>query len=52
VRSLVERHGGEVSANSAGAGQGSEFVLRLPLAASARAAVDADRATGRHELQE
>ena len=52
VRSLVKRHGGEVSANSAGAGQGSEFVLRLPLAASARAAVDADRATGRHELQE
>jgi PAS domain S-box-containing protein len=32
VRSLVEMHGGSVSAHSAGAGQGSEFVVRLPLA--------------------
>jgi signal transduction histidine kinase len=32
VRSLVEMHGGTVEAHSAGAGQGSEFVVRLPLA--------------------
>jgi PAS domain S-box-containing protein len=32
VRKLVELHGGEVQATSAGAGQGSEFVVRLPLA--------------------
>ena len=34
VRSLVERHGGSVSATSAGPGRGSEFVVSLPLAAS------------------
>jgi two-component system CheB/CheR fusion protein len=32
VRSLVQLHGGEVTAHSAGPGQGSEFVVRLPLA--------------------
>jgi PAS domain S-box-containing protein len=32
VRSLVEMHGGTVSATSAGPGQGSEFIVRLPLA--------------------
>jgi two-component system, chemotaxis family, CheB/CheR fusion protein len=31
VRGLVERHGGSVEARSAGAGQGSQFVVRLPL---------------------
>jgi signal transduction histidine kinase/ActR/RegA family two-component response regulator len=30
VRSLVELHGGRVEARSAGRGQGSEFVVRLP----------------------
>ncbi|HEV3261493.1 MAG TPA: response regulator [Gemmataceae bacterium] len=30
VRSLVELHGGRVEAHSAGPGQGSEFVVRLP----------------------
>lgn len=36
VRRLVEMHGGAVSANSAGLGKGSEFVVRLPrIAASA-----------------
>lgn len=30
VRHLVEMHGGSVSASSAGPGQGSEFVVRLP----------------------
>jgi two-component system, sensor histidine kinase len=33
VRDLVVKHGGTVSATSAGAGKGSEFVVRLPLAA-------------------
>jgi len=32
VRQLVERHGGSVEARSEGVGQGSEFVVRLPLA--------------------
>ncbi|HEY8125501.1 MAG TPA: PAS domain S-box protein [Methylocystis sp.] len=32
VRSLVEIHGGRVEARSEGAGQGSEFIIRLPLA--------------------
>jgi signal transduction histidine kinase/CheY-like chemotaxis protein len=32
VRSLVEMHGGSVVARSAGAGRGSEFEVRLPLA--------------------
>jgi CheY-like chemotaxis protein len=31
VRGLVALHGGTVSASSAGTGQGSEFVVRLPL---------------------
>lgn len=31
VRALAELHGGEVRAESAGSGQGSEFTVRLPL---------------------
>jgi signal transduction histidine kinase len=31
VRNLVELHGGRVAAASAGAGQGSEFTVRLPI---------------------
>ncbi|HJT77089.1 MAG TPA: ATP-binding protein, partial [Gemmataceae bacterium] len=31
VKSLAEMHGGHVEARSAGSGQGSEFVVRLPL---------------------
>ena len=31
VRSLVEMHGGEVTATSPGTGQGSQFIVRLPL---------------------
>jgi PAS domain S-box-containing protein len=31
VRSLVEMHGGSVEAHSAGEGQGSEFVVKLPV---------------------
>jgi PAS domain S-box-containing protein len=33
VKSLTEQHGGSVEAHSAGPGQGSEFVVRLPIAA-------------------
>jgi CheY-like chemotaxis protein len=35
VKSLVERHEGTVEARSAGLGQGSEFVVRLPIFADA-----------------
>lgn len=45
VRRLVELHGGTVEARSAGAGQGSEFVVRLP-ALSPRAAGEAAGARG------
>ena len=34
VRSLIELHDGRVTAHSKGLGQGSEFVVRLPMAAS------------------
>ena len=44
VRSLVELHGGTVSARSDGPGRGSEFVVRLPVAA---AIADVDRRAGR-----
>jgi signal transduction histidine kinase/CheY-like chemotaxis protein len=40
VRSLVDLHGGRVQAFSAGPGQGSEFVVHLPLS------LDAPRSTG------
>jgi CheY-like chemotaxis protein len=36
VKNLVEMHGGTVTAHSAGAGQGSEFVISLPLAVGRR----------------
>ena len=36
VRSLVELHGGSVSVQSPGLGQGSEFTVRLPLPGSCR----------------
>jgi signal transduction histidine kinase len=39
VRSLVQRHGGTVVACSAGEGQGSEFIVRLP---AATATIDED----------
>ncbi len=43
VRSLVNLHGGGVEARSDGPGRGSEFVVRLPLAAAQLAAPDGDR---------
>ena len=44
VRRLADMHGGEVSVHSEGLGMGSEFVLRLPLAAAAPALADASPA--------
>ena len=44
VRSLVELHGGSVEAHSEGPRRGSEFVVRLPLAASATAAPESPAA--------
>jgi two-component system CheB/CheR fusion protein len=38
VRHLVELHGGQVEAHSAGPGMGSEFVVRLPLVSMERLA--------------
>lgn len=38
VRNLVQMHGGEVAARSEGLGLGSEFTVRLPIAAPAGAA--------------
>ena len=40
VRQLVEAHGGHVVAGSAGRGQGSRFVVTLPLLAQAAGGVD------------
>ncbi|UQA58463.1 hybrid sensor histidine kinase/response regulator [Polyangium aurulentum] len=44
VRSLVEMHGGRVSASSEGHGKGSEMVVRLPAIARAQAELEPDRA--------
>ena len=47
VRQLVELHGGTVEAHSAGPGQGSEFVVRLPLRGDGAGAAQAvEGATG------
>jgi PAS domain S-box-containing protein len=40
VRQLVELHGGEVQARSAGLGKGAEFIVRLPLASGASQRAD------------
>jgi PAS domain S-box-containing protein len=39
VQKLVELHGGKVAAHSAGLGQGSEFVVRLPAVSAAGAPI-------------
>ncbi len=41
VRNMAVLHGGSVAARSAGLGQGSEFILRLPLAVAKPKAADA-----------
>jgi CheY-like chemotaxis protein/two-component sensor histidine kinase len=40
VRNLVEMHGGSVSAHSEGLGQGSEFVVRLPILPESKAKLE------------
>jgi PAS domain S-box-containing protein len=45
VKRLVEMHGGSVQASSAGEGQGSEFVVRLPVLSETAALPIAARAT-------
>ncbi|WAK03413.1 hybrid sensor histidine kinase/response regulator [Methylobacter sp. YRD-M1] len=40
VRRLVEKHGGTVTASSAGIGQGSTFTVRLPLLPASQSAVE------------
>ncbi len=44
MKSLVELHGGTVAAQSKGEGTGSEFVVRLPLAAQPQAVCLAEAA--------
>jgi PAS domain S-box-containing protein len=46
VRNLVEMHGGTVSACSAGAGKGSEFVVELPAANAVAAKARTDSSHG------
>ena len=43
ARSLAQLHGGLLTAHSAGPGRGSEFVLRIPLAAAPEAALGKDQ---------
>ncbi len=51
LRSLVELHHGEVEAHSDGAGRGSVFTVRLPLADRTRCADDAPAAPRRGGAQ-
>jgi two-component system CheB/CheR fusion protein len=56
VKGLVELHGGAVEVHSAGAAQGSEFVVRLPLpklqsVASAQSADRAGRRAGKRQCR-
>lgn len=47
VRSLVELHGGDVTARSAGSGLGSEFIVRLPLSEEERSSQGAAKVKAR-----
>jgi two-component system CheB/CheR fusion protein len=48
VKGLVELHGGDVRAHSAGPGHGAEFVVRLPLAMAEPAAPRPGKSVARH----
>ncbi|MGV2287592.1 chemotaxis protein CheB [Trinickia sp. YCB016] len=53
VKTLVEMHGGAVAVHSAGAGQGSEFVVRLPMLTEAQLAQPAlPERPGREQMAE
>jgi CheY-like chemotaxis protein/two-component sensor histidine kinase len=49
ARTLVEMHGGRIEARSEGAGHGSEFTIRLPLAAAACPGTEARSSEGAHQ---
>jgi signal transduction histidine kinase/CheY-like chemotaxis protein len=49
VKNLVEMHQGEVEARSAGLGQGSEFVVRLPLSTRTQPETNNQERDGRRE---
>jgi signal transduction histidine kinase len=51
VRRLVELHGGRVEVHSGGRGQGSEFVVRLPLLAPHQEDAEAPARSGRSALR-
>ena len=51
VRSLVEMHGGSVSARSEGEGKGSEFTVRLPLAPAVQGAPEASSTVVAREVK-
>jgi len=51
VRKIVELHGGQVAASSAGAGQGSRFEVLLPLVASPEPALSAAAQDEPHGLR-
>jgi signal transduction histidine kinase/ActR/RegA family two-component response regulator len=46
ARHLVELHGGTIKAESAGAGKGSTFIIKLPLAPSPQRTRESRKATG------
>jgi CheY-like chemotaxis protein len=52
VRSLVEMHGGRVSAHSEGVGKGSEIVVRLPRLPAEERAEEGSRMSDRPQEQE
>ena len=51
VRSIVNMHGGSVEAHSKGPGQGSEFLVRLPLAVAEHRLQDASKPADTHAVK-
>jgi CheY-like chemotaxis protein len=50
VQKLVQMHGGSVEARSAGPGSGSEFIVRLPMNASAATTAESRPGNGRPQV--